>query len=308
MFLNRTGKRLKEIRWDTPVLDMDSFKIRAMRMPSFWLAFHRDRTEYLEEFISHRLVVMHANAVLELVGRTGSGKSYSGLALSAYIDPEFDVKDCVRYSLNSILEEADTRNGICWMLDEVERLYGLGTWRSQSEWSNYIESIRKKQHSVITCTPEPKPMGTTMFTLEPLRISRADDVCHLAIMDADRQYLGYVMISHPKEFIGQKAVNKYEKAKDKYLESILKRDKGDNIGSMADAVLDNYEFTIKMTEKGFRKVSVGGEDITGSDLVEIVNEMFPYLNRNNECMAIAEAVKSRLFLRNKALLRQRKTA
>jgi len=297
MFLNKSNMDLRDIEWSTPNLDMDSFKMKIYRNRSFWYAFKRDKTEELEEFISNRIHDMNANVVMELIGRTGSGKSYAGLTLASFIDPDFSVDRNVKYHLDDVLNSTkDHPEPICWDLDEVERVWGLGTWRSHSEWSNYIESIRKKQHSVITCTPERKPLGTTMYALEPLRISYEHKLCHCAIADDKQQYLGYVLISHPDQFIGKKMVKQYEDIKDTYLDKIQSRDKGDSIGTMADTIIQKYKFEIEVTERGARRIKLDGQILIASDIIEIVNAEYPYLNRNNECIAIAEAVKARVFL------------
>ena len=55
MILNVSGKTAREVNWDTPGLDKDAFRESLKMNPSFRLAFLRDRTEYFEEFISHRL-------------------------------------------------------------------------------------------------------------------------------------------------------------------------------------------------------------------------------------------------------------
>jgi len=291
--LNQTGLSQKEIIWDTPLLDHHALILRAKLETTFKYAFQADRTEDFMSWMTDRLD-NQANVVGEAIGRTGSGKSYTILTLGCITDPKWTPQRNVHYSLEDILSsEYKNDMPVTWNLDEVARTWGVGSWRSHAEWENYVESIRKKQHSIFTATPTRKPMGTTMWCLEPLRMSRRDEVVQLAISNAKGHTMGYVIISHPKHFMSKKMLQSYEDMKDNYIGSILSRKGRDNVTDAILTMLEKYPFSLER-EKNIVRVSLHGNVLTTTDLVELVNENYPHLQRNNEAYAIAEGIKSKL--------------
>ena len=292
MNLNRTGLTADEINWDTPMLDQDAMVLRSHLDPTFKYVFQKDRTDDYGNWMTTRIIEEHANVVTELIGRTGSGKSYGMLGLVHETDKKFSPKRNILYSLELIMQsEHRFEAPISWGLDEVARNWGIGSWRASSEWENYIESIRKKQHSVFTATPVRKPQGTTMWCLEPVRMSREDEVTQFAISNEQRHHLGYVLISAPWHFMPKRMVEEYEKQKDDYIMSILKREGNDPTTERIGEIMAQYTFSLV---EG--KVTLNGMVLTTNDILEIVNQHYPFLKRNNEAYAIAEGIKARLRL------------
>jgi len=295
--LNQSGYSADEITWDNPMLDQDALKLRAILDPTFKYAFQIDRTDDFMEWMDKRIFQEHANVVAEAIGRTGSGKSYTINTCSYITDKRWTPRRNVKYSLDGILESPDKQDSpISWCLDEVARGWGTGTYRSVSEWENYIESIRKKQHSVFTATPVRKPLGTTMWCLEPVRMSRSDEVVQLALSNEKRHTLGYVIISAPWHFMPRKMVEEYETLKDAYISKVLMREGTDNISQRIEDLLGKYKFEL-VGESTNPRLAIDGNMMSMHDVLEIVNNHYPYLQRNNEACAIADGIKSRLKLK-----------
>jgi len=296
--LNRTGLAADEINWDSPILDQHAMALRTQLDPTFRYAFLVDRTEHLCEWMEMRVFGEHANVVMENIGRTGTGKSYTNMTLACQTDAKFSPKRNIHYSIETILNSPyKSEEPISWMLDELARSWGIGSWRSTAEWENYIESIRKKQHSVFTATPTRKPLGTTMWCLEPMRMSREDEVVQASLSNDKRHTLGYVIISAPWHYLKRSVVEEYEDMKDEYLMKVLLRKGSDSTGDRIGELMKDFNFG-KTDQNGIMRVTLDGTVLTTQDILELVNQKFPHLQRNNEAYAIAEGIKSRMKLRD----------
>lgn len=308
MQLNKSGKTIDEVVWDTPILDEDRLEMRRNAFPTFELVEENDETSALEDWCRHRIQRRTANVVLELVGRTGDGKSYSMLSLIAFVMSlhgkdvsREDIVNKLCFDIEEALEAKEHLDspGDFIARDEVPYEGGVGAMRQQQEWGNLAETIRKKQVHLFLATPTRKPLSVSMWVLEPIRMSSEDEVVLLALATNERRFLGHVIISHPKEFISEEAIQEYERIKNEFLNEIEGREAGGHIDEMAEELIEEYGLRLMRRGDSLWKFAVERdgelEELNNSDVEELAVELHPVLgNRGNELDNVVSSAKAKL--------------
>lgn len=266
-------------------LEKEKFEVRTVRNPSLKNFLRKNKTTaFLNQL--DKLKVDKRNLLAEFIGKTGTGKSYSSIALALRNDPEFSA-DKIFFTQRELIEktgELYKNKPITLINDEQVRNFGVGTYRIMSQYNDFLETIRKKQISVIRNSPTRKTnvsMNLSHFLIETFEgfIKLKDGILRAALCDANSHCFGYVEFSNP-EVTAPKLIKAYEKQKDVFLakslgegnESIFMRD--------ADRLLISSEF-IEFAENN--------KKLSRSDLFNFVDFMRPELNRGNEAVQILEA-------------------
>lgn len=116
------------------------------------------RESFILNYVRNR-IVRKKNALIAIVGGTGSGKSYSALSIGEQLDPNFDITR-VAFTpvefLDLIRDEAKLPHGSVIVLDEGQLSVSSREWFSiQNKLLNQVLStFRYKQLVVIFTTPD----------------------------------------------------------------------------------------------------------------------------------------------------------
>jgi len=156
--------------------------------------------------------------VVQINGETGSKKSSVAISLMKILIDETFTAQRVTQEYNeflTLLHESDSGQG--FILDEMVFQRGTGSQRVREELLNLVETLRKRQNSMIFVTPTEKFIGddNVTFTLEPCGFDKKTKTVR-CLVRKNHRYLGFYYI---KLLWKSDIWNDYEVKKDLFLES-----------------------------------------------------------------------------------------
>lgn len=267
-------------------LDLYMLNQRLISDKYYQNAFRIDMTTQLKQKIDFAKSC-GMNLIFLFYGLPGTSKSYSALSLAKAIDPEFDVNKSCYWDLRKFIDDLpNLRNRGCYVIDEVARNWGEGSFRVLSEINTVFETVRKRQIFIIVCTPRYFFSPTWSYCLEgiPGQISFALEKSRMALQTGDRKTLGYILFNSPLRTLGKEQLDTYEGMKDGFLDEVLHKG-GGWFESKANEVAEGDMFIDYMEQCRNNKIMPSQRG-----LMVCVNEIFPYLKFNNECSRISEII------------------
>lgn len=115
------------------------------------------RYNYIPNIAKKRTRINNQNYMLSIVGSTGSGKSYSAMALAMMIDPNFSIERvCFRAeSFLELVTEHELKRGSVIMFDEAGIDVSSRDWQSKSNKAinQTVETFRRDNLVCIWTTP-----------------------------------------------------------------------------------------------------------------------------------------------------------
>ena len=248
--------------------------------------FKYDLTQELKQKIDFAKV-KGMNLIFLVYGLPGTSKSYSALSLAKAIDPDFDVEKSCYWDLRKFIDDLPTlRSKSCYVIDEVARNWGEGSFRVLSEINTVFETVRKRQIFIIVCTPRYFYSPTWSYCLEGIvgQVSFELGKSRMALQTGDRKTLGYALFNNPLNTIGKVQLDSYEAKKDSFLDDVLHKG-GSWTGVKAGEVIKS-EFFIKYIES----MRENGMMPSLRGLVVCVDKIFPFLRGNNESISISNHI------------------
>jgi len=155
--------------------------------------------------------------VVQVNGETGTKKSSIAIALMvSFIDPNFTAKGITQEynSFLTLLNESKEKEG--FILDEMVFQRGTGSQRMREELMNLVETLRKRQNSMIFVTPTEKFIGddNVTFTLEPCGFDKETKTVR-CLVRKNHRYIGFY---YQKLLWNAPIWKDYEVGKDDFLE------------------------------------------------------------------------------------------
>jgi len=226
-----------------------------------------------------------------ITGQQGTFKSSLGFELAMKIDKNFTANNfCFDYfDFKKKLSESKPKQ--CFILDEQIFSQGVGSNRIKSELKTFIETLRKRQNSMIVISPKLKDLDESDFTfmvetidkdvkgickkskrLHEIRTCENKKhekiVCHVrSAIKSDCEYLGLLITkiswNHP-------IWNDYEKLKDAFMDTVVKSDHQKNdyeqmaLDVLSDSEIEYYKTSKSLTlflEKKYPNLTVGEKDL-----------------------------------------------
>ena len=147
---------------------------------------NRDLTEEINEEINQRMNQKDRPnwVVIQILGGTGGMKSSSGMEIiTQKIDPYFNVE---RISMQYADFEKNIGNSEprqAFMLDEQVFQRGTGSVRMKENFVNLVETLRKRQNSLVVITPNEKVIGEEhcTFMLEPCGYNKKNKTLRMLV-------------------------------------------------------------------------------------------------------------------------------
>lgn len=278
------AKGLVEYKQSLCELDLYLLNMRLMSDRYYQNAFKLDMTTQLKQKIDFAKSC-NMNLIFLVYGLPGTSKSYSALSLARAIDPEFAVETNCYWDLRKFIDELpNLRSGGCYVIDEVARNWGEGSFRVLSEINTVFETVRKRQIFIVVCTPRYFFSPTWSYCLEGIsgQISFALEKSRMALQTGDRKTLGFVLFNSPLKTLGKEELDKYEEMKDSFLDTVLHKG-GGWFESKATEVSNSSMFNDYLAGCRDSKIMPSQRG-----LIVCVNDVFPYLKFNNECSRISE--------------------
>lgn len=159
--------------------------------------------------------------VIQITAETGEFKSSAGLEiLKTKIDPDFDAsRVAMQYSdFEEKIKESSPRQA--FLLDEQVFQHGLGSRRLIQNFINVVETLRKRQNSMVLITPKEKYISddNVTFTFEPCGFDKENKVLRLLVKK--HFYIGFYYL---KINWGSDLWEKYSLLKEEFLEITAKQ-------------------------------------------------------------------------------------
>lgn len=125
----------------------------------------KDVTEEMTEDINHRLEGSINNFVTIFIkGEQGTQKSSAGISLAQKFDPTFNIER-INFTYDEFTDKfKNSMPKTFHQLDEEVFKYGTGSQRVVNEMQTLIETLRKRQNSMIVVSPELKYFPEELFT------------------------------------------------------------------------------------------------------------------------------------------------
>jgi hypothetical protein len=127
------------------------------------------RKKYLNEAIEHEISIRKHGVIdnfltILLLGEQGTFKSSVALCLSEMLDDNFKINNVafLYEQFNNLISNSVPTNA--FMLDEQVFLHGVGSIRIINDLQNIIETLRKRQNSMVLVGVEGKYFPEEIFT------------------------------------------------------------------------------------------------------------------------------------------------
>lgn len=154
--------------------------------------------------------------VIQITAETGEFKSSAGLEIiKQKIDPTFSAERVAMQYADFESNIAESKPLQAFLLDEQVFQHGLGSRRLVQNFINIVETLRKRQNSMVLITPKEKYISddNVTFTLEPCGFDKEHKVLRLLVKK--HYYIGFYYL---KINWGSDLWNDYSLLKEDFLE------------------------------------------------------------------------------------------
>lgn len=281
---HKTPEALVTYKQSLCELDLYTLNQRLTTDRYYINCFRHDMTTQLKQKIEFTKT-MGMNLIFLVYGLPGTSKSYSALSLAKAIDPDLTVETNCYWDLRKFIDDLpNLRSKGCYVIDEVARNWGEGSFRVLSEINTVFETVRKRQIYIIVCTPRYFYSPTWSYCLEgiPGQISFALDKSRMALQTGNQKTMGFILFNSPLKTLGKDQLDVYEGMKDKFLDEVLHKG-GGWFESKATEVANTDMFISYIEQCKSNKMMPSQRAF-----MVCVNKLFPFLKFNNECARIAE--------------------
>lgn len=229
-----------------------------------------------------------------LYGMQGSGKSFAGIAMCAFLDPNFSVEN-IYFDYNDLVyNRHKLKPNSAVLVDEQSQSFGLDSHRIMVILSSLKEQLRKKSIHFVFCSPVLyEEHKSSMYLIETMFINYETKEAYAALKTRDGLTLGHVRIPHPLKELddgstlsSKEFIEAYQRKKDEHLEKILGNRNVDVFEERARQVMKMDLF--KKAEALYCK-KMGY--IPQSTLIQLINKCFPEYNAGVVPMEIAGRIK-----------------
>ena len=251
-------------------------------------AFKTDCTSLIKQKIDFAKT-KGMNLIFLVYGLPGTSKSYSALSLAKAIDSGFNVDTNCYWDLRKFIDDLpNLKTGGCYIIDEVARNWGEGSFRVLSEINTVFETIRKRQIFIIVCTPRYFYSPTWSYCLEGIvgQINFELGKSRMALQTGDRKTLGYILFNSPLNTLGKEQLDKYEAKKDEFLDQVLHHGGSWSQQKALEVEASPFfkEYVESMRNQGM------APNIRG--FLVCVDKLFPFLRGNNEATNLASILET----------------
>lgn len=159
--------------------------------------------------------------LIQITGETGSLKSSVAQTIATTLQKDFTEKNFAWQYQEFQDKLANSKPKEVFVLDEMVFQRGIGSTRIKEGIINLVETLRKRQNSMIFCTPTEKFIDddNVTFTLEPMGID--EDTHTVRCLVKKHKYLGFYYVKLDWDNDVWKA---YEKLKDTFIEKSSKQE------------------------------------------------------------------------------------
>lgn len=179
----------------------------------------KDQTITIKKEINERINNKEEKnwVVLQINGETGSKKSSVAIAIiKTLVDPHFTAQQVTQdyQEFLSMLDKSLPRQA--FILDEMVFQRGMGSTRIKEELLNLVETLRKRQNSMVFVTPTEKFISDSnvTFTLEPCGFDKEKKVVR-CLVRKNQRYIGF----YYQELLWNDPLwHEYEQGKDEFIE------------------------------------------------------------------------------------------
>lgn len=264
---------------------------RARNNRYLYTAWGRDITDKFKADITNR-IKSQKNIAIEIWGEQGNGKSYSGLSIaSGWIGVDWDVY----YLKDNVIKDLSIKTPpYTVLLDEQNESgnFGLGSWRVASEYSGFMETMRKRQISFINCCPVSKILPLCNYGIEAFYINEDKQECNCIVYDRNGLMLGKIIVPHPLTYMSRTELDRYESMKDKYNDLLLHKNSEDRYSEMGDKFIQS-DYWIKIKNQWVAKNPK--KEIPIWLIEQSLNVFYPELKRNIEIIELVNVVRFKLY-------------
>ncbi len=244
------GKHEKGLRWDISEMMSLKFQQKTMYDPSFYNVFNskKNMTRAIKKDIRYRSTG-ERNVIIEITGKTGSGKSLVSITIASSWMNKILVVDDICFTTESILERSGVigKNHVL-IRDEQTQGFGVGSDREEEERKSLEATTRKFGLNLIFCSPDSRDHSTAHYNLEIICINKKKRMTKVAIKGDDGRYIGYFVIEVLPE--KDKLWKAYNKRKDLFIKSILARNTQRlSIRDMSESLKKHQDFKFAYTNE-----------------------------------------------------------
>jgi len=178
----------KNYNFDLYPIQRKILRLRVMNDQHLYRIFKRsiDVTEDVDKEIESRLSDSDRPnwVVIQITAETGEFKSSAGLEIiKQKIDPTFSAERVAMQYAEFEDNIAESKPLQAFLLDEQVFQHGLGSRRLVQNFINIVETLRKRQNSMVLITPKEKHISddNVTFTLEPCGFDKEHKVLRLLV-------------------------------------------------------------------------------------------------------------------------------
>jgi hypothetical protein len=267
---------------------VDTLLMQEDTEPTYGNCLSEDYSEILFKTLDERRKPGSQHSfIASWYGRQGSSKSWSALALSGFLDSNFNI-DNIFFDIEELVNNrSKLKPGNCVLVDEMARSFGLDSMRINIMISTIKEQLRKKSIHMFYLSPTLKEeYHSSQYVFETMFLDKENKISFHAYKTNKLLCLGYVIVPHPLHFISKKLLLDYERKKDEHLKEVLEGPK-DLVEERAQQIMCNDYF--KRAEQLYLKAR---GYITYKILVQIVEKIFPEFKGSVIVYELADRIKA----------------